>query len=132
MEKKLVTPQKALIKQDGKILIIKRAENDNVFPGYWDFPGGKLEPGEDPIRGVEREVLEETGLRIRAIEAIWEKEMDIDAIYRGKFVVYTAELISGDIILSPDHTEFKWATKEEILQLKVEPFIIEFFREITS
>ena len=36
-----------------------------VYAGYWEFPGGKCEPGESPAQAVERECLEESGLRIK-------------------------------------------------------------------
>jgi ADP-ribose pyrophosphatase YjhB (NUDIX family) len=44
-----------------KVLLIRRTDN-----GQWCHPGGALEPGESVIEAVEREVFEETGLRVRA------------------------------------------------------------------
>ena len=41
-----------------------------AWPGYWAFPGGKLEPGEDALSGGLRELFEETGLRIEAREPL--------------------------------------------------------------
>ncbi len=42
---------------------------DTVLGGYWEFPGGKCEPGETPAACVIREILEETGLTIAAEQA---------------------------------------------------------------
>ncbi len=51
----------AILDGAGRILLIRRADN-----GLWAMPGGALEVGETPAQGVEREALEETGLRCRA------------------------------------------------------------------
>lgn len=50
--------------RDGRILLQRKAAG-RFGEGKWNGAGGKLEPGEDPADGVIREVLEETGLRIR-------------------------------------------------------------------
>ena len=52
-----------LIFHQGRLLILRRSENQ-MLGGLWEFPGGKLEPGETPAEAVEREVREETGLRV--------------------------------------------------------------------
>ena len=51
----------AIIKRDGKILICQRHRNDH-FPLRWEFPGGKIEPGETPEMGLKRELTEELGI----------------------------------------------------------------------
>jgi 8-oxo-dGTP diphosphatase len=48
----------ALIDADGRILICKRPAN-KAMPGLWEFPGGKIEPGETPHQALERELEEE-------------------------------------------------------------------------
>ncbi|MEY2397228.1 MAG: 8-oxo-dGTP diphosphatase [Actinomycetota bacterium] len=50
----------ALIENDGQILLVENTRADGRVE--WSLPGGVIEPGEDPIRGLQREVLEETGL----------------------------------------------------------------------
>lgn len=52
-----------LIIDQGKLLLVKRAIEP--FKGYWDIPGGFLEPGEHPETGAVREILEETDLHIQ-------------------------------------------------------------------
>jgi 8-oxo-dGTP diphosphatase len=52
-----------LICRDGCFLARERPKG-TVYAGYWEFPGGKCEPGELPEGAVERECLEETGLRV--------------------------------------------------------------------
>lgn len=51
----------ALVDSDGRVLIAQRPEN-KAMAGLWEFPGGKLEPGESPERAVTRELREELGV----------------------------------------------------------------------
>lgn len=55
----------ALIEHDGKILLTRRRA-DVPYPNLWEFPGGKLEPGEDPRDCIVREIFEELGMMISA------------------------------------------------------------------
>jgi len=56
----------AIVEHDGRFLVGRRAEGV-ALAGYDEFPGGKVEPGETPEAAAERECLEETGLRVRAV-----------------------------------------------------------------
>lgn len=61
----------ALIERDGKILIAQRPPS-SWMEGYWEFPGGKLNAGEDPREALARELAEELGVRaeVGAIEEV--------------------------------------------------------------
>ncbi len=52
-----------LIRRGDRFLIRRRPEG-TVYAGYWEFPGGKCEPGETPALATARECLEETGLEV--------------------------------------------------------------------
>jgi len=54
-----------LVRADGCFLLAQRPAS-KVYGGYWEFPGGKLEPGEPPARALTRELDEELGLDIQA------------------------------------------------------------------
>jgi 8-oxo-dGTP diphosphatase len=49
---------------DGQVLLAQRPAG-KVYAGYWEFPGGKLEPGETPREALDRELAEELGLTVR-------------------------------------------------------------------
>ena len=51
-----------IIFDNDKILIIRRSNTDPWKPGWWDLPGGHVDPGESPIEAAVREALEETNL----------------------------------------------------------------------
>ena len=54
----------ALFDADGRVLIAQRPAG-KALAGRWEFPGGKLEPGEDPRAGLERELREELGVDVQ-------------------------------------------------------------------
>lgn len=53
----------ALIDTAGRVLLAQRPEGKHLA-GLWEFPGGKLEPGEAPLQGLARELHEELGIHI--------------------------------------------------------------------
>jgi len=58
----MLTVVAGVIRRDGRILICQRRRGSrHAFK--WEFPGGKVEPGETPVRGLERELEEELGIR---------------------------------------------------------------------
>jgi 8-oxo-dGTP diphosphatase len=56
-----------LVDRDGRFLLTSRPEG-KVYAGYWEFPGGKLEAGETVEAALRRELHEEIGIRIGAVE----------------------------------------------------------------
>ena len=59
----------ALIDADGRVLLAQRPEGKHLA-GSWEFPGGKVEPGETPLQALQREVQEEIGVRIGPAEPL--------------------------------------------------------------
>ena len=53
-----------LRRPDGRVLFAQRPPG-KVYAGYWEFPGGKIEPGEAPVDALTRELAEELGCRAR-------------------------------------------------------------------
>ena len=53
-----------IVRSDGQVLLAQRPPG-KPYEGYWEFPGGKLEPGETPSHALARELDEELGLRVR-------------------------------------------------------------------
>jgi 8-oxo-dGTP diphosphatase len=62
-----------LIDADGRFLVTSRPEG-KVYAGYWEFPGGKLEAGETVEEALRRELHEELGIRIGAVQP-WKIEL---------------------------------------------------------
>jgi 8-oxo-dGTP diphosphatase len=121
-----VVAQKALIKRDGKYLVLKRSSNNKSFIGYWELPGGKLELGEEPKEGLKREVKEETNLEINVNSPIF---VYLETAKINAYVtIFDCDFVSGEIKLSFEHSDYKWATKEELLEMKLEPRLKDYLK----
>ena len=112
----------AVVIRDGKVLLIKRG----VAPGrgLWAVPGGSLELGETLQQGAEREILEETGITIRAREPIYAFdffERDPDGRIRFHFVIVdlAADYIRGDVKGADDALEARWLAPGDLDHLPV-------------
>jgi len=69
----------AILERDGRVLVGRR-QPEQSHPLQWEFPGGKVEPGETPPQALTRELEEELGIRQAAGEEIARYEYT----YRGK------------------------------------------------
>ena len=117
---------KSVIQQKGKYLVIKRSPDVRVYPNLWDIPGGKFEPGETAEQTVVRETKEEVDLDIEPGTMIKTGEYhdtDMDLLFH----FFEPVILSGEIKLSHEHVEMKWATEEEIVELDIGPSLKTFF-----
>jgi len=105
--------QKAVIDKHGRILVL----HDPIpAPGGIDLPGGKIQEREyDFYKALEREVLEETQLKIKIIRPFFTNffEFPKDSPHRNKgkkifLVYYICEYVSGKVSLSEEHDWYKW------------------------
>ena len=101
----------AVIERDGKVLVARRKKG-LVAGGLWEFPGGKLEEGEDPRRGLERELEEELGVGSQAGDLLCSVPF-AGPILSFELVVYQTELLSEDFRLT-DHDEVRWLEPGEM------------------
>lgn len=92
--------------------------------GYWDFPKGLLEPGEDPIAGARREIREETGIAELSFPC-GEIFLETEVYAKGKIArYYLAETGSSEVRLginpalgTAEHHEFRWLDVENARKL---------------
>ncbi|HOD40780.1 MAG TPA: (deoxy)nucleoside triphosphate pyrophosphohydrolase [Candidatus Wallbacteria bacterium] len=61
-----ITVTAAVIIDENKRLFLAKRKKNDTLGGFWEFPGGKLEPGEKPDKCLEREIKEELDFEIRA------------------------------------------------------------------
>lgn len=104
--------------RNGKIFIAKR-QNVGDMGGRWEFPGGKIEDGEDCIEAIKREMQEEFSVDTEVLEKITEGTFE----HRGKkcFLDVYSVHFAHDGIETPfvltEHTEYKWVDPKEIPSL---------------
>lgn len=111
------------IVRDGKILILKR-----VFPPkVWAAPGGSLHHNENPLEGVKREIMEETGFTVYPCFpfSYWMGE-------HKKRTVLVLEILcvnpQGEFEMCGEHTEAMWATIEDIKKLSDQKSLFNSFQ----
>jgi 8-oxo-dGTP diphosphatase len=98
----------AAILRHGRVLAARRAVPADLA-GQWEFPGGKVEPGESDVAGLVRECREELGVQIAVGELLGCVEPPGLALR-----VYVAELIAGEPQPLADHDELRWLGAAEL------------------
>jgi 8-oxo-dGTP pyrophosphatase MutT (NUDIX family) len=109
---------------DGNILFLKRLETDDDCQDMWGTPGGKIE-NETPKENILREIEEETGIKIDKDNKNLEYVMKTFVIYpKFQFIYHIFKYKSNTIpkiILSEEHSEFKWLKPKDALKLNLVP-----------
>ena len=100
----------AVIEKDSKVLIARRREKDTLG-GLWEFPGGKVEPGETTEECLKRELKEEFDIETEI------GELFSSTTFRYFFIpiellAYKVKYISGDFKVN-EHDEIKWVVPED-------------------
>jgi 8-oxo-dGTP diphosphatase len=83
----------ALIEQEGRILLSRRRP-DQSLPNLWEFPGGKVEPGEDPVVALRREIAEELDCEVE-VGGIFEVVFHAYETFDLYMLVYRARISAG-------------------------------------
>ncbi|WP_413581312.1 (deoxy)nucleoside triphosphate pyrophosphohydrolase [Bdellovibrio sp. HCB288] len=95
-----------------RILLVRRGPGQSGA-GFWEFPGGKVEPGESPEQALRREIDEELGIQISVGDLVGELDFD----YPSKTIrlrVYEATTTDSQLTLS-EHDALKWLKAAEIV-----------------
>ena len=90
----------------GEVLISQRRQ-DQALPLFWEFPGGKIEPGEAPTAALVREIQEELGVDI-AVGHIWDVLFHAYPEYDVYMLVYACTLVAGAEPRAVDVKDFRW------------------------
>ncbi len=101
----------AAIIADGRVLACQRAEPPEMA-GKWEFPGGKVEVGEDDTTALIRECLEELGVRVELAGRVGHDVLLGNG--RALLRVYVARLCNGDVPQALEHTSLRWLSVDEL------------------
>tara|TARA_Y100000114_G_C11761384_1_gene329938 strand:+ start:1218 stop:1601 length:384 start_codon:yes stop_codon:yes gene_type:complete len=99
------TVAKVILLDGDKVLLLKRSGYVKKFANDWDLPGGHLKQNENLIKGLKREVFEETGIKIK--DPVFFK--NIENIH-----FFIANYNFQEIKLSDEHTEYKFFGKSDL------------------
>lgn len=101
----------AIIERDGMVLAAQRSRIMRM-PLKWEFPGGKIEPGEGPEACLHRELLEELGLCVSVKRAMPTLTHRYPA-FTVTLHPFVCELLSGKVVLN-EHRAIAWLKPEEL------------------
>lgn len=114
----------------GKKRIFATARGYGEFKGMWEFPGGKIEPGETPQQALVREIREELDTTIKVGELIETIEYDYPDFHLS-MDCFWCEIIEGDLVLL-EAQEGRWLTKDGLDSVKWLPADLELVDRIRS
>jgi 8-oxo-dGTP diphosphatase len=123
----------AVVIKDGKVLLVERGVPPNK--GVWAIPGGSLKLGETLQEGAEREILEETGITIKAGDPFYcfdFFERDHEGQIRFHYVVVDmkGDYIGGDVRGGDDALDARWVSPEELNVLPVSKNTLKLLKDV--
>ncbi|MFD5029377.1 NUDIX hydrolase [Streptomyces sp. NPDC058405] len=106
-----------IVDDQGRALLIKRRDN-----GHWEPPGGVVEAGETLPDALQREVLEETGIKI-ALPAT------LTGVYKNMTglivsLVFRCQAVDGQLTTGDETKALRWVTRDEVAELADEAYAI--------
>ncbi|MEM7037356.1 MAG: (deoxy)nucleoside triphosphate pyrophosphohydrolase [Bacteroidota bacterium] len=111
----MITVTCAIILFRGRVLAAQRSA-DMSLPLKWEFPGGKLEPGEAPEICVVREIEEELRLAVRVLERAPTVMHQISETKEMELIPYVC-IAETDVVELQEHAQVKWCDTEELGKL---------------
>ena len=114
----------AVVFKEDAVLLVQRSNPPSR--GLWAIPGGRVRLGETLRAAAEREILEETGVTIRAGEPVLtfdviQKDHRGEVEYHYVIVDMVADYVSGEPRGGDDATDARWITEDGLARLKVAP-----------
>ena len=120
---KILMSIRAIIRKGNEYLLVQRAKDDSFEPLTFEFPGGKVDPGEDLNESLYREIFEETGLMVTILEPLfyWDeasiKEKYADFRHVSLFFECSVP-INAKVKTSFEHDQYIWQSLDEISKRK--------------
>jgi 8-oxo-dGTP diphosphatase len=104
----------------GKLLILKRRDDDDTYPGIWDCVGGHFEPGESAEQCMLREAREESGQDMTIVKVGPLMEY-LDAYGRAVAVPFMLKPEPKKVVVPVEHSEFRWVGLDELDHYEIVP-----------
>lgn len=104
---------KAVLVRDGRVLVLRKAQE---FGGYLDVPGGRVDPDEDALQALSRELAEEIGVRSGVIgDPVYAAPLpDVTVEGAPLWLTFFRVELHEDIRLGDEHEEHMWLTAAEV------------------
>ena len=130
MDRRFFVAVKALLFDQGKLLLVKRSEKARGEHHYWELPGGRMEFGETPENALQRELMEETGLSANILCPLqtWcffrEEHTQIVGI------TFLCKAETSAVQLSEEHEAYAWIRFDEITQYNIVPSVLDDLKKL--
>lgn len=102
-----------LIVGDDRRVLITQRRADQALPLQWEFPGGKLEPGESPVEALVRELREELAVEV-AVGRIWDVLFYAYPAFDLVMLVYACRLRPGEVPRAVEVADLAWVATDEL------------------
>lgn len=116
----------AIIIQEGRLFATQRGYGE--WKDWWEFPGGKIEPGESPKDALKREIREELATEIEVGNLLTTVEYDYPKFHLMMHC-YLCDIIRGQLSLL-EHEDARWLTKDELDGVKWLPADVEVIKAL--
>lgn len=111
----------------GRILLVRRANPPGA--GLWSLPGGKVEPGEDDVTAVIREVAEETGLSVVPGHVVGQVDRPAPGGGTFRIIDFACQVSGGSLLAGDDASDAGWFDAAQLAALAIVPGLIETLAE---
>ena len=120
-----------IVDESGRWLLIRRSAHNRHFVGCWEWPGGKVDPGEDFAVAVVRETREETGLEVAITGLAGATSFDMPAVH-VVLLCMIARVAGGALALSDEHDAAEWFAPSALPRLNLPAQIRDFMLEFAT
>ncbi len=107
-----------IIFKEDKIFLCRRNANKSLA-GYWEFPGGKIEPGEAEKDALSRELYEELGMKVNVLQ-YYKTVVHPYEKFTIELIAYICQFQEANYKLT-DHDKYEWVYKEDLTKWNLAP-----------
>ena len=109
-----------ILNKENETLIMLRPSNAQWAPNKWGFPGGKIEPGEEPLETATRETKEETQLDVYGLRPV---TLELDT---PVYAYYTRDY-EGDVQIDYEHEDWAWVSLNDMGKYDLAPQVLDLY-----
>lgn len=117
----------AVIEVESRILVCQRRHDDR-FPLLWEFPGGKVEPGETPQQALARELEEELGVQAEIGREIYRTCHHYPELADGIELIFFSAALGAAPLRNLAFEQIVWTARDELADFEFLPADLEFIR----
>ena len=107
----------AFVRNGDDVLMLRRSDDSRIYPGRYNGVGGHLKRDEDPLSGMRREILEETGLQVKQLRLRALYNIDSGGPQGVLLFVFTCQSPSRELCPTTPEGVLRWVPRHDLLSL---------------